>query len=201
MALNKTSGQALLIILLAIGSYALLHENDTPSISSYNAGQNKAEKPSAFIKDGQFKIYDKNGQATNLSSKKALYYSDPKRILIQSPSISFKTSNGQTVTLNAKEGVFHPEDERLLLSGGVIIQQSATTNPKQTTHLPSNDNEDWILQSEEFELNNKSHFISTDQAVTMTKGQSLIRAVGLNTWIDENKIELLSNVRGRYVFN
>ena len=57
------------------------------------------------------------------------------------------------------------------------------------------------LKSDEFELNNQTHFISTDQAVTITKGKSSIRAVGLNAWIDEKKIELLSEVQGHYVFN
>jgi len=193
MGFNKTLGQALLILLLAIGSYALLHENDRPSATQYSKEQDQNEKPSAFIKGGQFKIYDKSGQATLLSSEEALYFTDPKRVLIQSPAISFDTDNGQTITLNANEGIFHPDKEQLSLKGNVVIQQ-LTTNSQQN-------NEIWVLQSEEFELNNKTHFISTDQAVTMTQGSSLIRAVGLKAWIDEKRIELLSDVRGRYVFN
>lgn len=201
MGFNKTLGQAFIIILLAIASYHLLHENNHSSSSTFKTAKNKKEKPSAFIRNGEFKIYDKNGNATNLSSKKARYFSNPKRILIDAPSMSFDTDDKQTITLNAKEGIFHPEEEKLFLKGEVVIQRFAPINNAQ---IPSNKTEQletWTLKSDEFELNNKTHFISTDQAVTIIKGKSSIHAVGLNAWIDEKKIELVSEVQGHYVFN
>jgi len=204
MGFNKTLGQAFLIIILAISSYYFLHENNHSSSTTLKTEKNQKEKPSAFISNGEFKIYDKNGQPTNLSSKKARYYSNPKRILIDSPSISFNTNDSQIITLNAKEGTFYPEEEKLFLKGEVIIQRlppSAAINDAQTPNKQTEPFEIWTLESDEFELNNQTHFISTDQAVTMTKGKSSIRAVGLYAWIDEKKIELLSEVQGRYVFN
>jgi len=211
MGFNKTLGQAFLIILLAIASYQLLHESNHSNPSTHKTGKNQKEKPSAFISNGEFKIYDKNGRATNLSSKNSRYYSNPKRIVIDAPSITFNTSDDQTVTLNAKEGIFHPEEEKLFLKGEVIIQRIPPTlsdtnkMPPMSSIHTSNKNteqfETWTLESEEFELNNQTHFISTDQAVTITKGNSSIQAIGLNAWIDEKKIELLSEVQGRYVFN
>ncbi|MFT7185840.1 MAG: lipopolysaccharide export system protein LptC [Pseudohongiellaceae bacterium] len=211
MGFNKTLGQAFLIMLLAIASYQLLHESNHASLTTLKAETDQTEKPSAFIQNGEFTIYDKSGDATHLSSKKAHYYSNPKRILIDSPSISFHTSDNQTITLNANTGTFHPEQEKLFLKGKVIVQRTPlpTSDPSkprvnnntQTPDKNAKPFEIWTLESEEFELNNQTHFISTDQAVTMTKGKSSIQAVGLNAWIDEKKIELLSEVRGRYVFN
>jgi len=211
MGFNKTLGQAFLIIILAISSYYFLHENNHSSSTTLKTEKNQKEKPSAFIRNGEFKIYDKNGQPTNLSSKKARYYSNPKRILIDSPSISFNTNDNQAITLNAKEGIFYPEEEKLFLKGEVIIRRlppsipettsSTAINNAQTPNKQTEQFEIWTLESDEFELNNQTHFISTDQAVTMTKGKSSIRAVGLYAWIDEKKIELLSEVQGRYVFN
>jgi lipopolysaccharide export system protein LptC len=211
MGFNKTLGQTFLIILLAIASYQLLHERNNSNSTTLTAQKNQKEKPSAFISNGEFKIYDKNGHATNLSSEKARYYSNPKRIAIDSPSLTFNTKDNQTITLNAKNGIFHPNEEKLFLKGGVIIQRilppASDTNKLETlisTFTPNKDNEQfetWKIESEELELNNQTHFISTDQAVTITKGGSSIQAVGLNAWIDEKKIELLSEVRSRYVFN
>lgn len=207
MGFNKPLGQAFLVILLAIASYQLLHENSHNNPAKITSEKDQTEKPTAFILNGKFTIYDKNGHATDLYSKKARYFSDPKRILIDSPAITFKTTDNQTVTLNANTGVFHPEDERLLLRGKVVIQRGThqlSDTPDKNAHLSSeisNNIEAWTLESEEFELNNKTHFISTDQAVTMTKGKSSIRAIGLNAWIDEKRIELLSEVQGHYVFN
>jgi len=211
MGLNKTLGQAFLVILLAIASYQLLHESNHSNSAKLQTDNKQKEKPSAFISNGEFKIYDKNGRATNLSSKKAYYYSTPKRILIDSPSITFITNDDQTVTLNAKKGIFHPEEEKLFLKGEVVIQRLPSTTTDNSKLLLNNNahisnkkteqSEIWTLESDEFELNNQTHFISTDQAVTMTKGKNSIRAIGLYAWIDEKKIELLSEVRGRYVFN
>lgn len=211
MGFNKTLGQAFLIMLLAIASYQLLHESNHANLSAHKTNENKAEKPSAFIQNAEFTIYDKNGHATQLSSKNAHYYSNPKRILIDSPSISFNTSDNQAITLNANTGIFHPEQEKLFLKGNVIIERTpppaslANESPVKISILTPNNYaeqfETWTLESDEFELNNQTHFISTDQAVTMTKGKSSIQAIGLNAWIDEKRIELLSEVRGRYVFN
>ncbi|MFT5716706.1 MAG: lipopolysaccharide export system protein LptC [Oleiphilaceae bacterium] len=211
MGFNKTLGQAFIIILLAIASYKLLHENNHSDTTILKAHNNQIEKPSAFISNGEFKIYDKNGHVTNLSSKKARYYLNPKRIVIESPSLAFNTSDNDSITLNAKNGIFYPEEEKLFLKGDVVIQRTpppASDSSKLQTVInilaPNKSTEPfetWTIKSEEFELNNQTHFISTDQAVTMTKGKSSIQAVGLNAWIDEKKIELLSEVRGHYVFN
>jgi len=201
MGFNKTLGQAFIIILLAIASYQLLHENNHSSSTTLKTKKNQEEKPSAFISNGEFKIYDKEGNATNFSSKKARYFSNPKRILIDYPSISFDTNDNQTITLNAKEGIFHPEEEKLSLKGEVIIQRLPPIETAHSSNSKTEELETWTLKSDEFELNNQTHFISTDQAVTMTKGKSSIRAIGLNAWIDEKKIELLSEVQGHYVFN
>ena len=211
MGFNKTLGQAFIIILLAIASYQLLHENNHTTSTALKLEKDQTEKPSAFISNGEFTIYDKKGHPTNFLSKKARYYSNPKRILIDTPFISFTTEDNQVITLNAKKGTFHPTEEKLTLTGNVIIQRLPPTHPNALTFSSGNaesppDNavdqyETWTLKSEGFELNNQTHFISTDQAVTMTKGESSVRAVGLNAWINERKIELLSEVQGHYVFN
>ena len=210
MGFNKPLGQAFLIAILAIASFYLLHETDHSDDKPSRPIVKQDEKPSAFISNGEFTIYDKNGRATNLVSKKARYYTNPKRIIIDSPSISFKTDTNQTITLNAQKGTFHPDEETLFLKGEVIIEQIPTASQETLTISPLQSNqtihhtaepETWTLKSDEFKLNNQSHFISTDQAVTMTKGKSSIRAIGLNAWIDEKKIELLSEVQGHYVFN
>jgi lipopolysaccharide export system protein LptC len=208
MGFNKPLGQTLLIILLAIASYQLLHVSDHKSATPTPNTKHQTSRPSAAINNGTFIIYDKNGRPTHFTSKKALYFSNPKRILIDTPFISFTTNTNQEITLNAREGTFHPDEEKLFLKGGVIIKQHPSSTNQNTTHSstapPSVTPKEfglWTLESEEFELNNQSYFISTDQAVTMTDGKSSIRAIGLNAWIDEKKIELLSEVQGRYVFN
>ena len=143
MGFNKTLGQAFIIILLAIASYHLLHENNHSSSTTLKTKKNQKEKPSAFISNGEFTIYDKEGNATNFSSKKARYFSNPKRILIDYPSISFDTNDNQTITLNAKEGIFHPEEEKLLLKGEVIIQRLLPINTALTPNSKTEQLETW----------------------------------------------------------
>ena len=146
-------------------------------------------KPSAYVQNGHFILYDSQGNSTTLSSKNALFFENTDEIEIESTMIEMPLASNQTLTLHAKSGHYDPKQEIFLLEGNVEI------SPKDQTDKP------WSLKGSEFRIDIKQHFISSKQAVTIRQDKTVLTAIGLNAWTEDKKIELLSNVRGKYVFS
>jgi len=188
MGFSKQTGQRLILFLLAIAAYMLLYQNPDQA-NTTDSDNTRKEQPTAYINGATFLIYNQEGAiSTQLNSRQALYFSDSERIAIQSPDVILKTPDGQKINITADEGVFFPTNENLQLKGSVKIEQSSA------------EIDTWQLNTEALELNSLARFISTDQAVTIRRGKNLIQATGLKAWLDEKKIDLLSDVRGHYVY-
>lgn len=155
---------------------------------------NQAIKPSAFLLDSTFFLYNSRGQASEIHAKKAYFFSNSEFIKIDQPSFSSATSFSSTTnsetryTLNAIAGDYHPTNESLLLSGNVKAQQ--ITREKLI----------WTIETEELLLNYKSGLMATDKKVTISQGKHSLTAEGIEASMNDKKLNLLSKVRGKYVF-
>lgn len=203
MHISKQTKQLLALLLFCIVGAMYFHNED--SIKQSKPLAKGPEKPSAFVEGGQIRVYDDHGTPEFiLNSQSALFFDNQNHAIIKHPQISLlqnsnlKPSNSDSkpdvndtdyAQMTAESGRYDTELEQLLLSGGVLIT------------LPTlNGNTDGIrLESEELLFDKKARFISTDQAVTIHHGNSKLTSIGLNAWIDEKRIELLSQVRGRHV--
>jgi lipopolysaccharide export system protein LptC len=187
MRISQTS--ILLIASLLTGLAIFLFSESGDDQAAPASNETNSNKPNAFIENAVFKLYDEEGFATELHSSKALFYSESAYIDIFLPEITLTNASGSEIYLSAKTGRFHPQLEELSLNGDVSIAQLSPAS------------ESWSIEGQQFQLNNKTRFISSSQAVTINQNKSTLRAIGLEAWISEKRIELLSNVRGQYVFN
>lgn len=78
-----------------------------------------------------------------------------------------------------------PEQTQARLTGHVVIERE---RPSGMTRLTTT-----LL-----ELEIPERYAETDRAVTLTQPGSRIDAIGARAWLDERRIELLNNVRGRH---
>jgi len=186
MNISKTT---ILIVTFLLTTVAIFVFNESaPDLPHTTSTTPTVEEASNFIQNGRFIIYDENGYSTTLTSTNAEFFPNSDYVSIQSPSIVLINAAGDKIELSSNRGHYNPKSEKLILNGDVIIFQSS----------PPEDA--WSAKGEEFTLDNKRRFISTDQAVTIKKGMHFLNATGLNAWLDEKKIDLLSKVRGQYVF-
>jgi len=186
MNISKTTILIIAFLLTTVAIF-VFDESEPDHPATTNSTQTK-EQPSNFIQNGRFIIYDENGYSTTLTSTNAEFFPNSDYVRIQSPAIDVINASGDRIKLTANSGHYNPISEKLILRGNVSIFQSS----------PPEDA--WSAKGEEFTLDNKRRFISTDQAVTIKKGMHYMNATGLNAWLDEKTIDLLSNVRGQYVF-
>ena len=187
MNISKTTILVVAFILTVIAIF-IFNEAGDPQSTKKAISLPETVKPSSFIQNGRFVIYDKAGYSTILVSEKTSFFENANYADIVSPSLTLEDSSGDEVHLTAQTGRYYPKSEKLTLKGDVIVSQIYPVDSA------------WSLRGEAFTFDNKSRFISSDQAVNMKKGLHSINAIGLKAWIDEKRIELLSQVRGEYVF-
>lgn len=180
------------IILIGLGSLLLIFainiadKTETRPSSPLNSEMG-TNKPSAFLTDSTFNIFDANGKLSKLHASKAFFYKDQDAIEIEQPK--FSTNNLNTsILLTAKAGLYHPSNESLILEGNVIAKQ---TESKKTL---------WQLETNTLNIDNKTSTLFTSEAVNVKSGYHNLEAVGITASLNDRKIELLSKVRGKYVF-
>ena len=190
----KKENQTVRVTLILIGAlclyWAINFAQNTPNRQNrFDDPLQQAIKPSAFLINSTFYLYDTKGQVSEMHAKKAYFYSNTEVIKIDHPSFSSNTRDATRYTLDANFGDYHPTNETLFLAGGVRAQQF------------SDDKLVWTLESEELFLNYKTGNISTDNKVSVTQGKHSLTAQGIHASMNDRTIHLLSQVRGKYVFD
>lgn len=180
-----------LILLASICLYWVLnHFQETKTQATHISTLSKnEEKPSAFLSNSHFIIYDSNGQSSEIKANNAFFYKHTDNIIIDSPIFLSIPDENETLTLTAELGDYHPSEQILMLEGDV---QARHRKDKQLI---------WKLETEAMLLNYKSGLIDTERAVRIETGNHTLTAVGLQGSIESKQINLLSRVRGQYVLN
>ena len=150
-------------------------------------GTEETNKPSAYLVDSTFNLFNADGKLSKLHANRAFFFKDQDAIKIELPQFSSDNANA-SILLTAENGLYHPSDESLLLEGNVIAKQAEGIKTV------------WQLKTEKLNIDNKTGILSTDEAVNITNGPHKLQATGVSASLHERKIQLLSNVRGKYVF-
>jgi LPS export ABC transporter protein LptC len=182
-----------LALLLALALVVLLYYADRDDAPSNIEGDEPALSPAgdidAIITEAEYLQYHPNGRlAARILSQRAIHYTDSEHVIFTSPKMTLypEETPGQT-QVTADSGTWYPERHLLNLSGQIVMRQQ---------HQP--DEPETILRTEHLEYRQTENFISTDQVVTITRGQAQLQAIGLEADLTQKRMTLLSDVRGRY---
>ena len=110
-------------------------------------------------------------------------------VTINEPLITFYDKDSPTTPLwviSATSGEGNKQQDRLLLTGNVVLEQ---TRPSAM---------DSRLQTAAITLHPKRRYAETDKPVTITGPDGRVTATGARFFFDDQRIELLSNVKSRY---
>ncbi len=188
--LQKQTFRLILILLVSLSLYWAMNlaQNTQRTVPDIKQLKDREVKPSAFLKNSTFYLYNSKGQVSEIRAHKAYFYSNTEYIKIDQPSFSSAPDNKAGYTLTARSGDYHPTDETLLLSGDVKAEQR------------TNETLVWTLESEQLLLDYKTGSLTTDTQVLISHGQHYLSSLGLEAQMNERVLKLLSNVRGKYVF-
>lgn len=189
--MHKIKPQVVRLGLIGCGAVLLIYalnvaENaNTTSASDDLLGQLQ-QKPSAYLSESTFNIFDSHGKLSKLHASKAFFYADKDSITIELPIFSTSSSDID-MQLTADKGYYNPTAETLILEGNVKALQ---TNKGSLS---------WQLISDTLDIDNKLGTLSTQDKVNISYGSHSLSAIGFQGSFSQKEIKLLSKVRGKYV--
>lgn len=183
----------LAIIALLVLAFILWEKS--PSVLSTPAPTEASEFPYAFMTDIETLEYDEEGKLryrmVTLAAKHFqanLNQASPKDYtLIEEPRLAFFSENDTAPWhLSAMEGRSDNNGQQIMLRTDVVAEQISTSQG--------------LIRASTSELYVKigEQYAETDKAVKMRAQQGEIETVGMQAFLNEDRIELLSHVRGTY---
>lgn len=183
----------LAIIALLVLAFILWEKS--PSVLSTTPPTEAGEFPYAFMTDIETLEYDDEGKLryrmVTLAAKHYqanLNQAGPKDYtLIEEPQLAFFSENDTAPWyLSAMEGRSDNNGQQIMLRTNVVAEQTSTSQG--------------LIRASTSELHVKigEQYAETDKAVKMRAQQGEIETVGMQAFLNEDRIELLSQVRGTY---
>ena len=167
------------LILLFLSNYS-----DTRSLPTLGGESDLESRSNYFLINPEIKKFNQKGVLafTLTSSEVEQDPTDSSARLIK-PQLNLYNEGQQQWTISAELGTISSDGDRLDLERQVVIQS---------------EDRETILQTAKLTLIPDRKLAETDNPVTLQTPYGLTRAIGLRADMNENRVELLHQVRGNY---
>ena len=176
-----------LIIASVLAAVLIIWQNENKDFTNDESNSEKDEAD-FFIINGKYTLFNEKGDISSvIKSEEAKHYPRGNIAILTNPNLLIYREDSSTWRVTANSGEYNLDEESIELEQNVVIirdEQLATP---------------WKLTTESLTVLNKSRYVTTKQAVTISDSISIMEGIGMNAWLDDKKIELTSNVRGHYV--
>lgn len=177
------------IILLAAGSTWLSRAPQKPAASTTAASE---RYPSYFMRDFTAITMDEEGQPKHhLQAASLIHYSDDDTTVLARPRLSVLGENSKSWLIQAERGTADTSSRQLQLNENVILERPGEGAASDNLRISTD--------SLQVDLDRK--YAQTDEPVHIADTNSTMDAVGMRAYLDQERVELLANVRGHYVPN
>jgi lipopolysaccharide export system protein LptC len=146
--------------------------------------------PDSFMENVTTYLMDKTGKPQyEIEAGYVAHFPHDDHSDFTSPHVIFHSPNGEQWELSAEHGASMHGTDQIVLHGEVVM------NRKQA----NSKNADLKIKTSELLINPASSYAETDQIITLTSGESTLQANGIRAYFDQERVELLSKVKGVYV--
>lgn len=123
-----------------------------------------------------------------ISAKRMLHLQDNDTWLLESPTMRVFTDSGEPWHGQAESGRIWADGEEAKLLGEVRLWRESSGQNRPLT-----------VDTQDVYLRPQQKYAETDAQAVITQLDSRLVGVGARVYLDEERLELLSNVSGRYV--
>jgi lipopolysaccharide export system protein LptC len=174
---------ALALLLVALGNW--LVEQGAKEVDKRLAPESVVQQD-YYLNEVTITAFDEKGQPQHrLQASQLSHITAAEQTEIQQPDLEVLAQNKVVWHVVAERGEINVQQDLVLLQGKVNL-----TQPDKGTPLR--------LTTSALRIQPKRGRADTDQPVSLTQGNSRIDAVGMNIDQQEQRLLLLSQVRGRY---
>jgi len=148
------------------------------------------EQTDFFIRDARITRWNLQGEvAQTLASPLIRHYPDAGEMHLNAPRARIPGEQGNDIHIQAREGRMPDSQERIILAGDVLLHDNPPSG--RVTEM----------QTEQLTLYPPRDYAHTDQPVRVTQGPDHTESRGMEVYFDEQRVELLSEVKGTYHAN
>lgn len=175
-----------LVALASVSSWLLQTAEEAAPVRA----SSERHDPDFYLKDFTLTTMDKTGAPRNrLKSPYMVHYADDDVSKVTQPRMHVFRKDAPPWQIDAGSGVILSEGKTVLLRDGVIISQN---NPQDGQHT--------TLRTPDLTITPDSESAETASPVNFTDSAgNVVNAVGMRANFKEERLELLSQVRGSYV--
>lgn len=135
--------------------------------------------------------FDEQGKPSHqLETIQLIHYPQEDKNLLANPHIILSSKDQTPWHIQAKQGISTQKMEILTLKGDVILQQAAGANNTART-----------IHTEELLYYPKKQFATTQHPILLEQPGLKVNATGINAYMEQQQVELLSNVSIHYLKN
>ncbi len=150
------------------------------------------ESPDAFMEGVVMRAMNTQGRPRyEMRATRAVHFSRGDRTEFNTPFITFYRPDGKLWTLAAERGRASDGDRDILLSGEVLMRRPQ--NPAQPTGPAAVE-----VFTRELRIFSDREYAETDQPTTIVHAYGQVDAVGMKVWFEQERLQLLSQVKGIY---
>ena len=161
-------------------------ESDTSTIEIEDTIDMSATKSDYYLEQFKSRKYDADGNIEYIVSGETLaHYPTDNRSEITAPSL---VMHGKSIewNINSETGELKQNPSVFTLLGNVIVKRTSTGGSPVT------------MRTEEISINTDENEVLTDKPVEIVSETWHLRSIGLQSSLDEGKLNLLSSVTGHY---
>ena len=145
-------------------------------------------RPDFYIDNARIQMLDEQGQvAYRLTAEHAVHQIEDGSPRLQQPELLFyRGDNPAPWLLKAENGLVTEKGDRVDLDTDVLLQQQPEGQPQRQ------------LTTSALTLFPRRDYAETDQSVRIEAARSVTTAEGMQLFLNDGRLQLLSTVRGQY---
>lgn len=182
----KLFGAVLFLVAVAVATAWLLRQTE---LQSLQAEQPKTHVPDYYFTDATVTSLDQTGRpASELVSPRIIHHPDDDSVESFQPKMRYFTKNGPPWYAVADHGMEPTGGNLVYLDGNVVM-----------THPDQGDGPPLVVNTEHLKVDLTTNIASTDDPVAIHKGSSQTHGIGMDGYMQDNRMVLRTKVTGLYV--
>jgi lipopolysaccharide export system protein LptC len=171
-----------LVVVLVVATTWLSETTEKPTLEPEEA----AALTDYFLRDFEATVTGANGRPSHhITSDSLTHFAGNGVAELVNPRLTVYRPRGENWRAEAEQGRMEGDGKQVTLRGKVILKQQSGTRPMQ-------------LSTDLLHLSPDDQYGETDAPVTISSPGGRLSGVGMKVYGQENRLLLLSDVRGRY---
>jgi lipopolysaccharide export system protein LptC len=182
----KLAAMVVFLAVIAVGTFWLLRQTE---LESLQAEQPKTHVPDYYFTDATVTSMDLKGKpASELVSPRIIHHPDDDSVEAFQPRMRYFLKNGLPWFAQADHGM-EPSGGNLIYLDGHV----------EMTHPDQNGGPPLVIDTEHMKVDLTTNIATTDDPVTILKGDSHMYGIGMDGYMQDNRMVLRTKVFGLYV--